>query len=137
MRSRIFVLSLLFMLAMSPMAWSADYSEGEVLAVFRVPEGSSVSAASVNVIEAAGEVGASVAETYETLSEIEGKIFVLVRSPSKSTEQLISELKARPDVITASPNYYTHRQSFSAARVPNDPSADLCWGLKAINAPEV
>ena len=54
-----------------------------------------------------------------------------------STEELIATLKARPDVITASPNYHTQPQSFSAARVPNDPSADLCWGLKAINAPEV
>ena len=118
-------------------AFSETYAEGEVLAVFRVPEGVSISAAGVNVAESAGEIGASVAETYETLSEIEGKIFVLVRSSTKSTEQLISDLKKRPDVITASPNYYAKRQSFSVSEFPNDPSADLCWGLKAINAPDV
>ncbi|MBQ2617538.1 MAG: S8 family serine peptidase [Synergistaceae bacterium] len=137
MRSKVFVLSFLVLTVMCSPSWSATYAEGEALAVFRVPESVGMSAASVIVSEAVGEIGASVAESYETLSEIEGKFIVLVRSPSMSTEELIASLKARPDVITASPNYYTQRQSFSVARVPNDPSADLCWGLKAINAPEV
>ena len=136
MKSKVFALLFVLTGICSP-AWSGTYAEGEALAVFRVPEGVSVSAASVNVVEAAGEIGASVAETYEALSEIEGKIIVLVRSPSMSTEELIATLKARPDVITASPNYYAHRQSFTASRVPNDPSADLCWGLKVIHAPDV
>ncbi|MBR1438220.1 MAG: S8 family serine peptidase [Synergistaceae bacterium] len=138
MKSKISVLSLFVLTALCSSAWSETYAEGEALAVFRVPEGVSVSAAGVSVAEAAAsELGASVAETYDTLSDIEGKIIVLVRSPSKSTEQLIAELKARPDVITASPNYYAKSQSFSTAEFPNDPSADLCWGLKAINAPDV
>lgn len=137
MKRVIFALSLLAVMAFTSSALAGNYAEGEALAVFRVPEGSSVSASSVNIIEAAGEVGASVAETYEALSEIEGKIIVLVRSSAKSTEQLITDLKARPDVITASPNYYAHQQSFSTSAFPNDPSADLCWGLKAINAPDV
>ena len=137
MRSKVFVLSFLVLTVICSPSWSATYAEGEALAVFRVHEGVEMSAASVSVSEAVGEIGASVAESYETLSEIEGKFIVLVRSPSMSTEELIATLKARPDVITASPNYHTQPQSFSAARVPNDPSADLCWGLKAINAPEV
>lgn len=137
MKRKIFALSVFAVMILCCPAFSETYAEGEALAVFRVPEGVSVSAACVNVAESAGEIGASVAETYETLSEIEGKIFVLVRSSTKSTEQLISELKERPDVITASPNYYAKRQSFSASEFPNDPSADLCWGLKAINAPDV
>ena len=137
MKRKIFALSVFAVMILCCPAFSETYAEGEVLAVFRVPEGVSVSAAGVNVAESAGEIGASVAETYETLSEIEGKIFVLVRSSTKSTEQLISDLKKRPDVITASPNYYAKRQSFSASAFPNDPSADLCWGLKAINAPDV
>lgn len=137
MKAKIFALSLLFALAMSPQAWPENFKEGEALAVFRVPEGLSVSAASVNVIESAGGIGASVAESYEALSESEGKIFVLIRSSSKTTEQLISDLKAHPDVITASPNYYTAPFAESETKFPNDPSADLCWGLKAINAPEV
>ena len=140
MRSKVFLLSLFMLLALSSSAWSEVCAEGEALAVFKVPEGVSVSAAGVNVAESvAAEIGASVAETYETLSEIEGKVFVLVRSSAKSTEQLIAELKERPDVIAASPNYYFHRLSEfeDAVLYPNDPSADLCWGLEAIRAPEV
>ena len=69
MKAKIFVLLLLLTGICSP-AWSEIYTEGEALAVFRVPEGVEMSAASVNVAEAVGEIGASVAETYETLSEI-------------------------------------------------------------------
>ena len=100
MGSKVFLLSLFMLLALSSSAWSEVYAEGEALAVFSVPEGVSVSAASVNVVESVGEIGASVAETYETLSEINGNVFVLVRSSAKSTEQLIAELKERPDVIS-------------------------------------
>ena len=127
---RVFVLSLVLVLAVCPAAWPSPHAEGEALAVFRVPEGESVSAASVSVS------GAEVAETYETLSELEGKIFVRVRSSTKTTEELIAELKQRPDVITASPNYRVRRQSITETRLPNDPSADL-WNIKAIRAPEV
>ncbi len=136
---KIFALSLPILLLMTSSALSEIYSKGEALAVFRISEGESVSAASLNVSAAVAELDAGISETYEALSEIEGKLFVLVRSSTKTTEQLISELKARPDVITASPNYYTQRLTFSSSetKIPNDPSADLCWGLKAIKAPEV
>ena len=139
MKNKIFVLSsLIFIFTASP-AFSEIYSKGEALAVFRVPECENVSTASINAAVSLAEIDASVAETYEALSEIEGKLFVLVRSSTKTTEQLISELKARPDVITASPNYYAQNltDSTSETKFPNDPSADLCWGLKAIRAPEV
>lgn len=137
MKRKIFALSVFAVMILSCPAFSETYAKGEALAVFRVPEGVSVSSASDRVIQAAEEIGASVAETYEALSEIDGGIFVLVRSQEKSAEELISALKARPDVITASPNYYTRSQSFEASAFPDDPSADLCWGLKAINAPAV
>ena len=98
MKAKIFVLLFVLTALCSP-AWSETYAQGEALAVFRVPEGVSASAASVNVAEAVGGIGASVAESYETLSEIEGKIFVLVRSSTKSTEQLITELLHSASVI--------------------------------------
>ena len=66
MRNKIFVLMLFIVLSVSSSAWSEVYAEGEALAVFKVPEGSSVSAASVNVAESVGEIGASVAETYSS-----------------------------------------------------------------------
>ena len=134
---KILVLAVLAVLMVSPSAWPSEYAEGEVLAVFRVPEGVKAAEAKITV------AGAEVAETYEALSEAEGKSFVLIRSQTKTTQELIDELKQNPDVISVSPNYKVRRkpQSFTPSEnisvFPNDPSADLCWGLKAIRAPEV
>ncbi|MBQ6774234.1 MAG: S8 family serine peptidase [Synergistaceae bacterium] len=128
-----FVLALLIVFLMSPSAMSSSYKEGEVLAVFRVPEGSSA-----RISEIAGSINARVAETYETLSELDGKIFVLIKSDSKTTEELINELKNNPEVISVSPNYHVKRQSESSEVItPNDPYFDSCWGIKKIRAPEV
>ena len=74
-----FWLSALILLVMSHSAMSATYKEGEVLAVFRAPEGSSA-----RISDIAGSINASVAETYETLSELDRKIFVLIKSDSKN-----------------------------------------------------
>lgn len=136
MKSKIFALMLVLSFMSCP-SWSNEYREGEVLAVFRVPEGVNVSAASESVYDSVSVIGASVSESYETLSEIEGKVIVLVRSDTMTTEELISSLKSNPNVISVSPNYYTHSQSVNEEIMPNDPSADLCWGLKAIRTPEV
>ena len=70
MKSKVFALLFLLTGICSP-AWSEVFADGEALAVFRVPEGAGMSAASLNVAESVGEIGASVAETYEALSEIE------------------------------------------------------------------
>ena len=134
---KILVLAVLAVLMVSPSAWPSEYAEGEVLAVFRVPEGVKAAEAKITV------AGAEVAETYEALSEAEGKSFVLIRSQTKTTQELIDELKQNPDVISVSPNYKVRRKpqsltpSENISVFPNDPSADLCWGLKAIRAPEV
>lgn len=140
---KVLVLVVFAVLMVCPAAWPSEYVEGEVLAVFRVSEGVRVSEAEIHV------AGAEVAETYETLSELEGKSFVLIRSQVKTTQELIDELKQNPDVISVSPNYKVRRKSEehvqskeftpseSQSVVPNDPSADLCWGLRAIRAPEV
>ncbi|MBR0202948.1 MAG: hypothetical protein IJQ56_01140, partial [Synergistaceae bacterium] len=128
-----FWLSALILLLMSHYAMAATYKEGEVLAVFRASEGSAA-----RISDIAGSVNASVAETYETLSELDGKIFVLIKSDSKTTEELINELKNNPEVISVSPNYHVKRQSESIEIItPNDPGFDACWGLKKIRAPEV
>ena len=137
MKKSVLALVVFAVLMVCPSAWPSDYVEGEVLAVFRVPEGVRASEAKIHV------AGAEVSETYEALSEAEGKSFVLIRSQLKTTEELISELKQNPDVIAVSPNYRVRRlpqsitQSENTSIFPNDPSADLCWGLKAIRAPEV
>ncbi len=149
MKKRVLALVVLAVLMVCPSAWPSEYADGEVLAVFRVPEGVRASEAKIRV------AGAEISETYEALSEAEGKSFVLIRSAVKTTEELISELKQNPDVIAVSPNYRVRRlpqsitpskglmpsetltSSENASIFPNDPSADLCWGLKAIRAPEV
>ena len=134
---KVLALVVLGVLAVCPAAWPSEYVEGEVLAVFRVPEGVRASEAKISV------AGAEVSETYEALSEAEGKSFVLIRSAVKTTQELIDELKQNPDVIAVSPNYKVRRKpqsltpSEDTSIFPNDPSADLCWGLKAIRAPEV
>ena len=64
MKRKIFALSIFAVMILCCPAFSETYAQGEALAVFRVPEGSSVSASSVSVAESVSEVGASVAETY-------------------------------------------------------------------------
>ena len=137
MKKKVLALVVFAVLMVCPAAWPSEYAEGEVLAVFRVPEGVRASEAKITV------AGAEVSETYEALSEAEGKSFVLIRSGVKTTQQLIDELKQNPEVIAVSPNYKVRRQpqsltpSETQSVFPNDPSADLCWGLRAIRAPEV
>jgi len=135
------LLAVLIALLITPSAMSATYKEGEVLAVFRVHEGAQVSSSSTQsrISDIAESLNASVAETYETLSELDGKVFVLIKSSSRTTEELIDALKNNPEVISVSPNYHViKRQSESSEIItPNDPHFDECWGIKRIRAPEV
>ncbi|MBQ7577007.1 MAG: S8 family serine peptidase [Synergistaceae bacterium] len=133
MRKILFAFILIFIF--TSQAMSANYKEGEALAVFRVPENLNVSTASQKISEIAGSINARIAENYETLSEIGNKIFVLVHSDSMTTQELINSLKQRQDVISVSPNYFISRSSETI--YPNDPSFDVCWGLDKIRAPEV
>jgi subtilisin family serine protease len=124
-------------------AWSADgarlakYAPGEAIVVLKNQIGQ-LSAAALSdasgkryVASAAASVEAKAVTTYASLSEAQGSIFVLMRSETKSTEELLAELKKNPDVLCASPNYRVR-----ALREPNDPSylnGEL-WGMKSIHA---
>ncbi|MBQ7154024.1 MAG: S8 family serine peptidase [Synergistaceae bacterium] len=142
MKKILFALLTVTFLAGIASADDKNYAEGQALVVFRAPENIEVSASGLgaeggiraSVVSAAEEAGAEVLEVYETLSEIDGNIFALVRSKTKTTEELITELKARPDVVTASPNHKVRPQSTGIR--PNDASFDVQWGLEAIRAPE-
>ena len=126
MRTKIFA-AFLLCVACSCAAYAEDYAEGEALAVFRPSEGIR---ASVEVI------GASVSDTYEALSQAGGNVFMRVKSSTKTTEELIAELKQMPGVIAASPNRI-HRMPFTASTVtPNDKYYVNLWGMKRIKAPE-
>ena len=119
---------------------AASYVEGEALVVFKKAPGAAVTAASVErgsesfrLASLAAASGARVAQAYGALSEAGDGVFALIRSETRTAEQLVEDLKARADVVAASPNYITR-----AMRTPNDPryvSGDL-WGLSAIRAPE-
>lgn len=87
------------------------FAPGEALVVFKLPEGAAVTESSlvsgdlrIFVEGAASSVGARVVTIYEALSGANGNIFVLLRSRTKSTEELLEALQERPDVVAASPN---------------------------------
>lgn len=134
------LLAALLCAAFVPPALAASYVEGEALVVFKKAPGAAVTAASVErgsesfrLASLAAASGARVAQAYGALSEAGGGVFALVRSETRTAEQLVEDLRARADVVAASPNYITR-----AMREPNDPrygSGEL-WGLSAIRAPE-
>ncbi len=94
-------------------AFASESAEGEALVAFRAPEGVEVTEASVAsgdvrayIDGIAASVQAEVITTYGTLSaSTGGKILALVRSDTKTTKELIRDLKAHPDVLSASPNH--------------------------------
>ena len=134
------LLAALLCAAFVPSALAASYVPGEALVVFKKAPGAAVTASSVErgsesfrLASLAAASGARVAQAYGALSEAGGGVFALIRSETRTAEQLVEDLKARADVVAASPNYITR-----AMRTPNDPryvSGDL-WGLSAIHAPE-
>ena len=126
-----------------------DYVQGEALAVFN---DNNFNAASLK------PAGLEVNKIYNALSDLSGNLnlkaaslnglngnlkFALIKSSNKTTQELISELKSRPDVVAVSPNYLVNINNFEAASLaelnltPNDASFDELWGIKKINAPEV
>ena len=115
-----------------------NYAEGEALVVLKNNVGtlstaSLSSAAAMNYIaEVATSASAEAVTTYSELSAACGEIYVLVRSGTKSTEELIAELKKNPNVESASPNYIM----FAAATRPNDTLWGNMWNMEMIRAPE-
>ena len=96
-------------------AYASEYVLGEALVTFRAPEGLEVTGENLISGDArtfidgvAALAGAEVVITYGTLSAANGdKILALVRSNTKTTQELIRDLKALPEVLSASPNYKT------------------------------
>ena len=125
-----FLLAALLCAAFVPPALAASYVPGEALVVFRKAPGDGVTAASVErgsesfrLAALAAASGARVAQAYGALSEAGDGVFALIRSETRTAEQLVEDLKARADVVAASPNYITRTM-----RTPNNPqyvSGDL------------
>ena len=124
-------------------AWGQDYIEGEALVVMKGMSGgpglhtkASLEASETRVAESAASLaGGRVATLHGYMTPESDKVFALIKSDSKTTEQLIDELKANPDVIAASPNRVVsvsgNPQGYTG-KLTGNPNQ---WGLAAINAP--
>jgi subtilisin family serine protease len=143
---RVILLGLMVFSSFSPgfggrWAWAderakhAKYAPGEALVMLKNRVGQlsasalSSAAAERYISGVAMNVGAKAVTTYASLSEAQDGIFVLIRSETKSTEELVAELKNNPDVASVSPNYRVR-----AAKDPNDPQYGELWGMKSIKA---
>ncbi len=126
-------------------AFAGNYAEGEALVVLKPASGAKITRASVRsgadasrAVTVARSAGARVARTYADLSEVGNKLYMLVKSDTKTTEQLVAELSKNPDVMGVSPNYKITMRD----KTPNDPefsssTGDGLWGIRKINAPKV
>ena len=108
---RIFLALCLIVPAIS--AWGAENQRGEVLAVLKTPAGMTLTRESLKsgrvykyINLTADSAGAEVVSIFDSLSLMnkDGHIFVFMASDSKSSEQLASDLKSDPNVVSASPN---------------------------------
>jgi uncharacterized protein YjdB len=137
----VFLLSALFAAAPARGAEGAPkYAEGEALVVLKNSTGQKLKASAFSsggagqsrAQSAAKAAQAGAVKTYAALSEASDAILVHMKSGSKTTEELIADLKRNPEVLSAIPNYYNRRFS----RTPNDPRYGELWGLKKIRADE-
>ena len=94
-------------------AWGAENQRGEVLVVLKTPAGMTLTKESLKsgrvykyINLTADSAGAEVVSIFDSLSLMnkDGHIFVFMVSDSKSSEQLASDLKSDPNVVSASPN---------------------------------
>ncbi|MDR3076973.1 MAG: S8 family serine peptidase, partial [Synergistaceae bacterium] len=121
-------------------AWAAEYREGEALVVIRNQSGgegvrtqAAIEASAVRVADSAAKsAGASVGRVYAHISPA-GDVYALVKSDTKTTEQLMAELRANPDVLAVSPNRIV--KAFGSPGDYNNLTTDKKWGLTKINAP--
>jgi hypothetical protein len=93
------------------------YVEGEVLVLYKNQD------AKLKRAVPAGQQR----KTYGALSKVTGRTVQWVRHSGRSTEDLVSDFEADPDVECVSPNYI--KKLFTPVRFPNDPNLPLQWGL--------
>lgn len=130
---------LLFAALISSVAYAENRAPGQVLVLLKSDVGT-VSASRLRsaagesyVVRVAESAGAEVKKTWPALSEARGKVFTLMASDTKTTEELMAELNADPRVIGVCPNFKVR-----AVAEPNDTyyANNSLWGLKAIRANE-
>ena len=73
-------------------------------------------------------------QTYDSLSESGGNVFMLVHSDTLSGNDLLEKIRSMPGVVGASLNRRVYPM---ASREPDDPEYYRLWGMQAVHAPEV
>jgi subtilisin family serine protease len=101
-----------------------SYVEGEVLVKFK--RGITMDGAAVM----AAEMGVDETREFGVRSPLRRCPYFLLRSARRSTDELLTALRANPDVEAASPNYRRRLQL-----LPNDPKFAKLWGMNKIGAP--
>ena len=138
MKKFVFALILLILFSSSAFAKTVP---GDVLVIFKNPSENQVSTASLAsdgehsayLASVASEIDAKVSIAYDVLSENNNEIFALIHSDTKTEEELLKEVLARPDVRGASLNHI----SYPVSKTPDDTLYSMQWGMKAISADEV
>ena len=130
-----FVLIFIFITAAG--SFAAEYTDGDVIVVFKPEEQAEgqVTLSSVSLAEDfASLAGAELKETYEELSNSDNGVFALIHSDNTDAEEFAEKLKENPNVLAASPNYKFELADY----LPNDASFNKtsCWGSFYVNAPE-
>ena len=129
------IIALFLLLAAATAAYSAEYTNGDVIVVLKNPsaDDGQITASSLEFSASAfaSSSGSSVKRIYPALSQAGKGVFMMIHSESHDAEELSAMLlKNNPDVLAASPNYKVY-----ASVVPNDSSYGSCWGMDFINAP--
>lgn len=97
-----------------------DYVPGQVLVTFKPPVNDS------QVSRFAIDHHAVISRHYQWLSDKRKQKFVLMRSESKTTDELIMELHRNPLVETVEPNYL---RRVSTVYTPDDQDFGILWAL--------
>ena len=118
-----------------------DSVSGDVIVVLKNNSRSRISSAkipggikSLSAVQSfAASQNVRVVETFDSLSDNAGKIFMVVHSDKEDENELLRKIKSRPDVIAASLN---HIYTLDLPKVPDDSEYFRLWGMEAINAPK-
>ena len=138
---RKFLSSLIIILLMAAVSFASDVVPGDVIVVLRNTSDSRISSLSqaggiksLSAVQSfAKSSNVSIKSTYDALSEQGDYMFMLVHSDTKDENELLREIKSRPDVIAASLNRTS--KLLEDIKTPNDPQYWQLWGMEAINAP--
>ena len=94
------------------------YKEGEVIVKFK----KNIRASQIQAAISTSDI--HIANSFPILSRAKASPYMLVKSKKLSTQALLKQFKADPNVAYVEPNYLYHTQE-----VPNDPKFDQLWGL--------